>query len=283
MPAITTDNPLELPRLDVIAAGDRPRSIVRISTAPRGFEGEGFPVHRAFQGATLEELDPFIHMDQMGEVDYGPGEPKGTPWHPHRGFETVTYMLSGRFEHRDSYGHAGKIEAGDVQWMTAGRGVIHSEIPQQEEGVMEGFQLWLNLPGSEKMSAPWYRDFAASELPCFVNDSGVNAIVIAGASHGVAGAVTRDATAPAVTSFTSAQSTPTSATSFTFSLVFSEAVSGVAAGDFSNTGSASGCVFAPRWPRPTRSRTSSRRTRRLSASITPGCRATPATRSRRAR
>jgi hypothetical protein len=120
----------------------------------------------------------------------------GFPDHPHRGFETVTYMIAGRMRHRDSAGHEGLLENGGVQWMTAGRGVIHSEIPQQEQGVMEGFQLWLNLPGRDKMSAPWYRDFKAAELPRFATDDGVAVTVIAGESHGVAGAVTRDATAP---------------------------------------------------------------------------------------
>ena len=120
----------------------------------------------------------------------------GFPDHPHRGFETVTYMIAGRMRHRDSAGHEGLLENGGVQWMTAGSGVIHSEIPQQEEGLMEGFQLWLNLPGKDKMSAPWYRDFAATDLPGFTTDAGVSVTVIAGESHGITGAVTRDATAP---------------------------------------------------------------------------------------
>jgi redox-sensitive bicupin YhaK (pirin superfamily) len=120
----------------------------------------------------------------------------GFPDHPHRGFETVTYMIAGRMLHRDSAGHEGLLENGGVQWMTAGKGVIHSEIPQQEEGVMEGFQLWLNLPGRDKMSAPWYRDFKNADLPQFVTPEGVAVTVIAGASHGVVGAVTREASAP---------------------------------------------------------------------------------------
>ncbi len=176
MPAVTTDNPLELPRLDVIAAGDRPRSIVRISTAPRGFEGEGFPVHRAFQGATLEELDPFIHMDQMGEVDYGPGEPKGTPWHPHRGFETVTYMIDGTFLHQDSIGGGGVIENGATQWMTAGAGILHIERPPDSlidsGGLFHGLQLWVNLPAAQKMTMPRYQDIGAGEVSLFTNETG---------------------------------------------------------------------------------------------------------------
>jgi redox-sensitive bicupin YhaK (pirin superfamily) len=120
----------------------------------------------------------------------------GFPDHPHRGFETVTYMIAGRMLHRDSAGHEGLLENGGVQWMTAGKGVIHSEIPQQEEGVMEGFQLWLNLPSRDKMAAPWYRDFANQDLPQFVSPNGVAVTLIAGTSHGVTGAVTRDGTQP---------------------------------------------------------------------------------------
>ena len=120
----------------------------------------------------------------------------GFPDHPHRGFETVTYMIAGRMRHRDNTGHEGLLESGGMQWMTAGRGVIHSEIPQQREGRMEGFQLWLNLSGKDKMCAPWYRDFAAADLPGFITDSGVGVTVIAGESHGITGAVTRQVTEP---------------------------------------------------------------------------------------
>jgi len=140
-------------------------------------------------------LDPFLMLDAFGS-DNPDDYIAGFPDHPHRGFETVTYMSAGRMRHRDNAGHEGLLENGGVQWMTAGRGVVHSEIPQQEEGVMEGFQLWLNLPGKDKMSAPWYRDFAAADLPHFVTEAGVAVTVIAGASHGVSGAVTREATAP---------------------------------------------------------------------------------------
>jgi redox-sensitive bicupin YhaK (pirin superfamily) len=120
----------------------------------------------------------------------------GFPDHPHRGFETVTYMIAGRMRHRDSAGHEGLLQSGGVQWMTAGRGVIHSELPEQEEGRMEGFQLWLNLAAGDKMKAPWYRDIQAADIPQFATPDGVTARVIAGASHGVAGAVQRERSEP---------------------------------------------------------------------------------------
>lgn len=140
-------------------------------------------------------LDPFLMLDAFGSDD--PDDYiGGFPDHPHRGFETITYMLHGRMRHRDSAGHEGLLDAGGVQWMTAGRGVIHSEIPQQADGRMEGFQLWLNLPARDKMCAPWYRDFAAADLPRFTAGQGVAVTVIAGVSHGVEGAVVREATQP---------------------------------------------------------------------------------------
>ena len=129
MPAITVDNLLTLPRLTEPMAEARTRAVRTVTTAPSGFEGEGFPVRRAFAGVDLGLLDPFIHMDQMGEVDYAPGEPKGTAWHPHRGFETVTYIIDGVFEHADSEGGGGTITNGDTQWMTAGSGLLHIERP----------------------------------------------------------------------------------------------------------------------------------------------------------
>jgi redox-sensitive bicupin YhaK (pirin superfamily) len=158
-------------------------------------DGAGVKLTRVLTQPLQRRLDPFLMLDAFGS-DNPDDYIAGFPDHPHRGFETITYMIAGRMRHRDSAGHEGLLENGGVQWMTAGRGVIHSEIPQQEAGVMEGFQLWLNLPASEKMSAPWYRDFAAAELPRFVTDAGVDVTVIAGASHGVTGAVTREATAP---------------------------------------------------------------------------------------
>ena len=142
MPAITVDNPLTLPAVtDPIGAIDR--GTVSVTTAPQGYEGEGFPVRRAFAGVPHHALDPFVHLDQMGEVEYAPGEPKGTPWHPHRGFETVTYMIDGTMDHQDSHGGGGSIKNGDTQWMTAGSGILHIEAPP-EQLVMSGglFQSW---------------------------------------------------------------------------------------------------------------------------------------------
>lgn len=192
MPAVTVDNPLELPRLLTVAEGSQPRPVARITSAPRGFEGEGFPVHRAFHGVSMAELDPFIHMDQMGEVDYGPGEPKGTPWHPHRGFETVTYMIEGTFLHQDSIGGGGVIQNGSTQWMTAGAGILHIERPPDSlidsGGLFHGLQLWVNLPSSLKMTAPRYQDIEAGEVSLFTNDHGDAIVrVIAGEIAGGSG------------------------------------------------------------------------------------------------
>src|SRR5919199_5987209 len=159
MPAITVDNILSLPRITSV---EPRRSVLRpvlgIATAPKGYEGEGFPVRRAFAGVDLRDLDPFIHMDQMGEVEYAPGEPKGTAWHPHRGFETVTYMIDGTFEHADSHGGGGTISNGDTQWMTAGGGVLHIERPPEHlvvsGGRFHGPPLWGNLPRAPKWGEP---------------------------------------------------------------------------------------------------------------------------------
>ena len=144
------------------------RAVVSVTTAPSAFEGEGFPVRRAFAGVDTSALDPFIHMDQMGEVEYAPGEPKGTPWHPHRGFETVTYMIDGTFQHQDSIGGGGLITNGDTQWMTAGGGILHIEAPPEElvasGGLFHGIQLWVNLPSADKMIAPRYQDIGASQV-----------------------------------------------------------------------------------------------------------------------
>ena len=137
MPAVTVDNPLTLPRVPQPAPDATPRRVLAVTTAPKGYEGEGFPVRRAFAGVSQRALDPFIHMDQMGEVEYAPGEPKGTAWHPHRGFETVTYMIDGEFAHQDSNGGGGLITNGDTQWMTAGAGILHIETPP-EHLVMSG-------------------------------------------------------------------------------------------------------------------------------------------------
>ena len=171
------------------------RTVEQLVVGKATSDGAGVKLTRVLTQSLQRRLDPFLMLDAFGS-DQPDDYIAGFPDHPHRGFETVTYMIAGRMRHRDSAGHEGLLENGGVQWMTAGRGVIHSEIPQQEEGLMEGFQLWLNLPGKEKMTAPWYRDFTAADLPTFSTDSGVDVTVIAGESHGVAGAVTREATSP---------------------------------------------------------------------------------------
>ena len=186
MPAINVENPLELPRVVTPLVSDRPRRIKSITTAPRGLEGEGFPVRRAFAGVDTADLDPFVHMDQMGEVDYGPGEPKGTPWHPHRGFETVTYMIEGTFLHQDSIGGGGVIQNGATQWMTAGAGILHIERPPDalidSGGLFHGIQLWVNLPSKLKMVSPRYQDIEAASVSLLTNENGDAIIrVIAGA------------------------------------------------------------------------------------------------------
>ena len=158
-------------------------------------DGAGVKLTRVLTQNLQRRLDPFLMLDAFGS-DKADDYIAGFPDHPHRGFETVTYMIAGRMLHRDSAGNEGLLQNGGVQWMTAGRGVIHSEIPQQEEGVMEGFQLWLNLHSSEKMNAPWYRDFQNDQLPQLRTPEGVDVTVIAGASHGVQGAVTREITQP---------------------------------------------------------------------------------------
>ena len=161
MPAVTADT-LTLPRLPQPTAETRDRAVRSVTTAPQGHEGEGFPVRRAFAGVALADLDPFIHMDQMGEVDYGPYEPRGTSWHPHRGFETVTYIIDGTFQHQDSHGGGGLITDGATQWMTAGSGILHIETPPEElvvsGGLFHGVQLWVNLPSSDKMTEPAYQN-----------------------------------------------------------------------------------------------------------------------------
>src|SRR5664279_13950 len=167
MPAVTADT-TTLPRLDAVDPVAPGRRTATVTTAPKGLEGEGFPVRRAFAGVDLAALDPFVHMDQMGEVDYAPGEPKGTPWHPHRGFETVTYMIDGQMQHADSHGGGGLIGGGDTQWMTAGAGILHIETPPEylvaSGGLFHGFQLWVNLPRSQKFAAPRYQDIAADRV-----------------------------------------------------------------------------------------------------------------------
>jgi len=176
MPAVTVEDFLTLPKIAAPAPDDRPRQVKSVTTAPRGFEGEGFPVYRAFQGVDLADLDPFIHLDQMGEVDYAPGEPKGTPWHPHRGFETVTYMIDGIMEHQDSEGGGGVISNGDTQWMTAGSGLLHIETPPEHlvmsGGLFHGFQLWVNLPAADKFIPPRYQDLDGDEVTLLTSSDG---------------------------------------------------------------------------------------------------------------
>lgn len=174
---------------------DHPRDVERIVAGRATSDGAGVKLTRVIDQHLQRRLDPFLMLDAFG-TDNPDDYIAGFPDHPHRGFETVTYMIAGRMRHRDSAGHEGLLENGGVQWMTAGRGVIHSELPQQDQGVMEGFQLWLNLPARDKMSAPWYRDFQAADLPRATTASGVEATVIAGHSHGVEGAVSRPATEP---------------------------------------------------------------------------------------
>jgi len=172
-----------------------PRSVERLITGVATSDGAGVKLTRVLTGKLQHRLDPFLMLDAFGSDD--PDDYiGGFPDHPHRGFETVTYMLSGRMRHRDSAGNEGLLQNGGVQWMTAGRGVIHSELPEQEDGVMEGFQLWLNLPAASKMNEPWYRDFASASIPEYVTAEGVTVRVISGSSNGVAGAVSREVTEP---------------------------------------------------------------------------------------
>jgi redox-sensitive bicupin YhaK (pirin superfamily) len=192
MPAITVDDATTLDRVPAVAPQARFRRVRGVSAAPSGLEGEGFPVRRAFAGVDLSDLDPFVHMDQMGEVEYAPGEPKGTPWHPHRGFETVTYIIDGIFEHQDSNGGGGTITDGDTQWMTAGAGILHIERPPEHlvvsGGLFHGIQLWVNLPKAQKWAAPRYQDLRATEVSLLSSpDAGALVRVIAGEVAGHAG------------------------------------------------------------------------------------------------
>lgn len=173
----------------------QPRTVEQLVIGQATSDGDGVKLTRVLTQGLQKRLDPYLMLDAFGADD-----PQdyigGFPDHPHRGFETITYMLTGRMRHHDSAGNSGLLQNGGVQWMTAGRGVIHSELPEQEEGRMEGFQLWLNLPAKDKMMAPWYKDFQSDVIPEFVTSEGVTVRVIAGASHGVAGAMQREVTAP---------------------------------------------------------------------------------------
>ena len=191
MPAVTADT-LSLPRVSAAAATDTERPVRSITTGPRGYEGEGFPVVRAFAGVSAADLDPFVHMDQMGEVEYSPGEPSGTDWHPHRGFETVTYMIDGRFAHQDSHGGGGLIADGATQWMTAGAGILHIETPPAElvesGGLFHGIQLWVNLPRKDKFAEPRYQSIEGRAVRLLSSaDGGALVRVIAGDVDGRSG------------------------------------------------------------------------------------------------
>jgi redox-sensitive bicupin YhaK (pirin superfamily) len=171
------------------------RGVERVVGGQFVMDGAGVKINRVLTQPLQRRLDPFLMLDAFGSDKAG-DYIAGFPEHPHRGFETVTYMLAGSMRHRDSAGNEGLVTDGGVQWMTAGRGVAHSEMPEQTEGLMEGFQLWLNLPAKDKMCAPWYRDIPAEAVPRFTLDTGVTIQVIAGTSHGVAGAVQREGTEP---------------------------------------------------------------------------------------
>jgi quercetin 2,3-dioxygenase len=184
MPAVTADT-FTLPRVSAAGPADTERPVRSLTTGPHGHEGEGFPVVRAFAGVSTAALDPFVHMDQMGEVEYQPGEPRGTDWHPHRGFETVTYMIDGRFAHQDSHGGGGLITDGATQWMTAGAGILHIETPPvdlvESGGMFHGIQLWVNLPKKDKFAAPRYQAIAGTDVTLLSSDDGGALIrVIAG-------------------------------------------------------------------------------------------------------
>jgi redox-sensitive bicupin YhaK (pirin superfamily) len=185
MPAVTVRDPLVLPAVGVPAGAARFRRVARVVDAIQTYEGEGFPVRRPFPGLERAVADPFLLLDQMGEVQYGVGEAKGAPDHPHRGFETVTYMIDGEFVHRDSTGGGGIIANGDTQWMTAGAGIVHSEMPPERlvrtGGLFHGVQLWVNLPAKQKLSPPRYQDIAATAVTLLRSEDGGTLVrVIAG-------------------------------------------------------------------------------------------------------
>ncbi|WP_375477117.1 pirin family protein [uncultured Jatrophihabitans sp.] len=191
MAAVTADT-LVLPRVADAGLGDTERPVLGISTGPQGFEGEGFPVRRTMAGIDYQHLDPFIMMDHMGEVDYAAGEPKGTNWHPHRGFETVTYLIDGEFIHQDTHGGGGVIHEGSTQWMTAGAGLLHIETPPErlveQGGLFNGFQLWVNLPAAKKFTTPAYQPVDAKDLLLLASaDGGALLRVIAGEVDGHVG------------------------------------------------------------------------------------------------
>jgi redox-sensitive bicupin YhaK (pirin superfamily) len=191
MPAVTADT-MTLPRVDTPDPNGRSRTVRTVTTEPRGFEGEGFPVRRAFAGVDKADLDPFVHMDQMGEVEYGVGEPRGTDWHPHRGFETFTYLMDGTFIHQDSHGGGGVIANGGTQYMTAGAGILHIETPPESlvmsGGLFHGVQLWINLPAAKKWLAPAYQGLEGTDIALASSpDGGALVRVLAGTVAGHTG------------------------------------------------------------------------------------------------
>ena len=191
MAAVSADT-MTLPRVSPATLGDVERPVLAVSTAPAGLEGEGFPVRRALAGINYQYLDPFIMMDQMGEVDYPAGEPKGTNWHPHRGFETVTYLIEGQFIHQDTHGGGGVITEGSTQWMTAGAGLLHIETPPEAlveaGGLFHGFQLWVNLPARDKFLAPRYQGISSGQITLLASADGGSLLrVIAGEVDGHTG------------------------------------------------------------------------------------------------
>ncbi len=176
---------------------NRPREVESVIEGIPTSDGAGVKLTRLLTNNLQERLDPFLMLDAFGS-DNPDDYIAGFPNHPHRGFETVTYMIAGRLRHRDSAGNEGLLQNGGVQWMTAGRGLIHSELPEQEEGVMEGFQLWLNLPAKDKMRDPWYKDFQSDDIPEFLHPEGATVRIIAGSTHGVEGAMQREVTQPLI-------------------------------------------------------------------------------------
>ncbi len=193
MPSASADNLLHLPRIPEPKSDKQFRSVFQVSTAPHGVEGAGFEVWRGFFGSTIKRTDPFIFLDQMGPVTYEPRQAKGAPWHPHRGFETVTYLTDGEMVHRDSNGGGGIIREGDTQWMTAGSGILHDELPSEKilskGGLSHGVQLWVNLPRTLKLSTPRYQAIERSSLTLLTNQDGTSLLrLIAGKIGGYQGA-----------------------------------------------------------------------------------------------
>ena len=192
MPAVAVPDLTVLPRVPALAPPAQQRPVRWKPNPPGGVGGGGVPGKPAFAGVDLRHLDPFIHLDEMGEVEYAPGEPKGTPWHPHRGFETVTYIIDGIFDHQDSFGGGGTITNGDTQWMTAGAGILHIEAPPEHlvvsGGLFHGFQLWVNLPRADKLKPPAYQDLRSTEVGLATSSDGGSLLrVIAGEVGGVRG------------------------------------------------------------------------------------------------